>query len=82
MDILILFALFGLFNILNIQPKKQSTMKNLFTILVVVLLTSSLFAQPPNKMSYQAIVRNSGGDIWIIGRNNGLYRNPNDIHEC
>jgi hypothetical protein len=38
-------------------------MKKLFTILTAVLLTASLFAQPPNKMSYQAIVRNSSGEL-------------------
>jgi hypothetical protein len=34
-------------------------MKKLYTILVAILLTASTFAQTPEKMSYQAVVRNS-----------------------
>ena len=34
-------------------------MRNLFTLLVAVLLTASVFAQSPQKMSYQAVIRNS-----------------------
>ena len=34
-------------------------MKKILSILVVVLLTTGLFAQAPQKMSYQAVVRNS-----------------------
>ena len=34
-------------------------MKKLFTILIAVLLTATLFAQSPDKMSYQAVIRNS-----------------------
>src|SRR5690554_155349 len=34
-------------------------MKKLFTILAAVLLTASVFAQTPEKMSYQAVIRNS-----------------------
>ncbi|OBX22181.1 MULTISPECIES: Lcl C-terminal domain-containing protein [Bizionia] len=35
-------------------------MKNLYTFLVAVLLTATTFAQTPEKMSYQAVVRDSG----------------------
>ena len=34
-------------------------MKKLFTFLAAVLLTASVFAQAPEKMSYQAVIRNS-----------------------
>jgi hypothetical protein len=35
-------------------------MKKLYTILAVLFLTASAFAQAPEKMSYQAVVRDSG----------------------
>ncbi|PKG44324.1 hypothetical protein CXF67_00235, partial [Psychroflexus sp. MES1-P1E] len=35
-------------------------MKNLYTFLVALLLTVTTFAQSPEKMSYQAVVRDSG----------------------
>jgi hypothetical protein len=35
-------------------------MKKLYTILAAVLVTASTFAQAPEKMSYQAVVRDSG----------------------
>jgi hypothetical protein len=38
-------------------------MKKLSTILAVVLITTSVFAQAPQKMSYQAVIRNSGGTL-------------------
>jgi hypothetical protein len=34
-------------------------MKRLFAIMAVVILTASLFAQSPQKISYQAVIRNS-----------------------
>jgi uncharacterized protein (TIGR02145 family) len=34
-------------------------MRKVFTLLVAVLLTTSVFAQSPEKMSYQAVIRNS-----------------------
>lgn len=34
-------------------------MRKLFTVLAAVLLTASVFAQSPEKMSYQAVIRNS-----------------------
>jgi hypothetical protein len=38
-------------------------MKNTFTLLTFLILTASSFAQAPQKMSYQAVIRNSGGAI-------------------
>jgi len=34
-------------------------MKTIYTILVAILLTATVFAQAPEKMSYQAVIRNS-----------------------
>jgi hypothetical protein len=36
-------------------------MRKLFTILVAVLLTATVWAQAPEKMSYQAVIRDGGG---------------------
>lgn len=38
-------------------------MKRLFAILIAVVLTTSVFSQSPNKMSYQAVVRNASGQL-------------------
>ncbi len=38
-------------------------MKKLFTLSMVILLTLSVFAQAPQKMSYQAVIRNSGNSL-------------------
>ena len=38
-------------------------MKNIYTLLVVVLLAATTFAQSPEKMSYQAVVRDSSGAL-------------------
>jgi hypothetical protein len=38
-------------------------MKRLFSILVAILLTASVWAQSPQKMSYQAVVRNSNNSL-------------------
>jgi len=38
-------------------------MKRIYTILVAVLLTASVFAQTPEKMSYQAVIRNSSDQL-------------------
>ncbi len=38
-------------------------MKRIFTILAAVLLTASVFAQTPEKMSYQAVIRNSNDQL-------------------
>ncbi len=36
-------------------------MKKIFILLIAVLITVTIYAQSPNKLSYQAVVRNSGG---------------------
>jgi len=38
-------------------------MKKIFTLIGAVLLTASMFAQAPQKMSYQAVVRNSANTL-------------------
>jgi hypothetical protein len=38
-------------------------MKKSITFIVVALLTTILFAQSPAKMSYQAVIRNTGGNL-------------------
>ena len=38
-------------------------MKKIFTFLVIVLFTASTFAQSPEKMSYQAVIRNTAGNL-------------------
>ena len=38
-------------------------MKKIYSILVGLLLTSSVFAQAPQKMSYQAVIRNTSGAL-------------------
>ena len=38
-------------------------MKKLITILVALLITASTFAQAPDKMSYQAVVRDSDDNL-------------------
>ena len=40
-------------------------MKRLFTILITVLFSVALFAQTPQKMSYQAVIRNSSNALVI-----------------
>jgi len=40
-------------------------MKKVFTIFVAVLLTASVFAQSPEKMSYQAVIRNTSNQLVI-----------------
>lgn len=48
------------------QTKKMKIMsKNMFLIIVGILLTASVFAQAPQKMSYQAIVRNSSNALIV-----------------
>ena len=38
-------------------------MKKVFTFLVAILLTATIFAQAPQKMSYQAVIRNSSAAL-------------------
>jgi len=40
-------------------------MKQVLTFLAAVLLTASVFAQAPEKMSYQAVIRNNNGDLVV-----------------
>ena len=49
-------------------------MRKLFTILVAVLLTATVWAQSPNKMSYQAVIRNSS-DALVTNTQIGLEVN-------
>ncbi|MBN2669393.1 MAG: hypothetical protein JXR60_09195 [Bacteroidales bacterium] len=46
-------------------------MKQIFTILVAVLITATLWAQSPEKMSYQAVIRNSS-DALVINTQIGM----------
>ncbi|HNP06362.1 MAG TPA: FISUMP domain-containing protein [Cyclobacteriaceae bacterium] len=46
-------------------------MKGVFTVAAVLLVTASLWAQAPNKMSYQAVVRNSS-DVLITNTTVGM----------
>ena len=46
-------------------------MKKLFAFLVAVLLTASVFAQSPEKMSYQAVIRNSS-DVLVTSTAVGM----------
>lgn len=46
-------------------------MKRVFTSLVIMLLTASVFAQSPEKMSYQAIVRNASNNL-VTSTNVGM----------
>ncbi len=46
-------------------------MKQTFTLLLAVLLTASVFAQTPEKMSYQAVIRNSENTL-ITGQVVGM----------
>ncbi|MDA3882080.1 MAG: DUF1566 domain-containing protein [Bacteroidales bacterium] len=49
-------------------------MKKLFTILAAVLLTATLWAQSPEKMSYQAVIRNSS-DVLVTNTQIGMEIN-------
>jgi len=40
-------------------------MKKLFTFLVLIALSVSVFTQAPQKMSYQAVIRNSSGQLVV-----------------
>jgi hypothetical protein len=46
-------------------------MRKLFTIIVAVLLTASVFAQTPQKMSYQAVIRDASDNL-ITGTQVGM----------
>ena len=38
-------------------------MRKIFTLIVAVLITANVFAQSPQKMSYQAVIRNSSDQL-------------------
>ena len=38
-------------------------MKKIYTLLTAIILTASTFAQAPEKMSYQAVVRDAGNAL-------------------
>jgi len=38
-------------------------MKRIYTILVAVLITASVFAQAPQEMSYQAVIRDASDQL-------------------
>nr|HPM03019.1 hypothetical protein [Candidatus Cloacimonadota bacterium] len=38
-------------------------MKRLFTSLVLITLAINFFAQPPQKISFEAVIRNSSGQL-------------------
>lgn len=38
-------------------------MKRLFTIIATILLTATMWAQSPQKMSYQAVIRNGSDQL-------------------
>jgi uncharacterized protein (TIGR02145 family) len=40
-------------------------MKHIYTIIIALLITANLWAQSPEKMSYQAIIRNSGDTLVV-----------------
>ncbi len=46
-------------------------MKNLTTILFAILFASNIFAQAPQKMSYQAVIRNSS-NMLVVNTNVGM----------
>jgi len=46
-------------------------MKQVFTFLAAVLLTASVFAQSPEKMSYQAVIRNTSNQL-VTGQSLGM----------
>ena len=47
----------------KISDLNINTMKKVFTSLLLVVLTISVFTQAPHKMSYQAVIRNSTGQL-------------------
>ena len=38
-------------------------MKNIITLFIILFLAASSFAQAPQKMSYQAVIRNTSGAL-------------------
>ena len=46
-------------------------MKKIYSLLVAILFSSQLFAQAPNKMSYQAVIRNSTNNL-VVSKSIGM----------
>lgn len=46
-------------------------MKRLFTLITAVLITATIYSQAPDKLSYQAVVRNTGG-VLVQNSNVGI----------
>jgi uncharacterized protein (TIGR02145 family) len=46
-------------------------MKHIYTIIIAILITANLWAQSPEKMSYQAVIRNSG-DTLVVNKQVGM----------
>lgn len=54
--------------------KKLKAMKKIFIILAPIFFTISMYAQSPEKMSYQAVIRNSS-DVLVTNRQVGMEIN-------
>ena len=46
-------------------------MKKIYSLLITILFSTQLFAQAPNKMSYQAVIRNSSNTL-VVSKNIGM----------
>ena len=46
-------------------------MKKIYSLLVAIIFSSQLFAQAPNKMSYQAVIRNSSNTL-VVNKSIGM----------
>ncbi|MCB0446608.1 MAG: DUF1566 domain-containing protein [Gelidibacter sp.] len=46
-------------------------MKKIFTLLIAVLLSANVFAQSPDRMSYQAVIRDASNNL-VISQNVGM----------
>ena len=53
------------------NSNKNIMSKNIYTILVALLISASVFAQAPEKMSYQAVIRNSSDQL-IVNQGIGM----------
>ena len=47
----------------SLRTKEGKTMKKLFTVLAAVFFTVGVFAQPPEKISYQAVIRDQNNNL-------------------
>jgi hypothetical protein len=60
-------------------------MKTVFTIMVAVLLTAIVSAQSPEKMSYQAVIRNSSNQLvtnQTVGMQISIFARFAKWHSC